>query len=123
MDHKLASIHRQQLIQSPVSLLTLFKQLKKQRFDLVIEYPSVKQIYAPNSSANQLFSYDIDGAEDYVLGHMMCNNSELGYQFIQRFNKALDELKHSASFFNVQYKRIPGESQQEFTRYFKEVFP
>jgi len=122
IDEKLESIHRQQLIQSPVSLPTLFKQLKKQRFDMVIEYPSLKQVYSPNNSANQLFSYDIDGADNYVLGHMMCNKGELGEQFIQRFNKALDELKRSASFFNAQYKRIPVESRQEFTSYFKKIF-
>lgn len=122
IDKTLTQIQSFQLIKSPVDIETLFKQFAKKRFDFLIEYPSFKAKNWSKTSKKTLYSYNIDGADKVVLGHMMCSKSPLGVAFIEDFNNVLEKFYHSGYFFNAQYQRVLPENKAIFIQYFNETF-
>jgi len=123
LDTILTKISRKQLIQSPVDIKTLFKQFKRNRFNLIIEYPLFEQYYNQNGHNKSLFSYSIAGADDYILGHMMCVKSAVGKHFIEQFNQLIERYSQSVYFFNAQYQRVPAGNKAKFIQYFQQTFP
>ncbi len=122
LDKMLTQVNRNRLIQSPVNIHTLFKQLNQQRFNLVIEYALFQQSYAPTEPNKKLYRYDIAGADDYILGHMMCTKSAIGQKFIKDFDQLLTKFYRSAYFFNAQYQRVLPENKAKFIQYFNQNF-
>jgi len=122
IDEMLTKINSFQLIQSPVDIETLFKQFAKKRFDFLIEYPSFTAINWSKAKKESLYSYKIDGANDVILGHMMCSKSPLATKFIKEFDLILEKFYRSGYFFNAQYQRVLPENKAMFIHYFNETF-
>ena len=122
IDDILSKIKSFQLIKSPVDIETLFKQFAKKRFDLLIEYPSFKAKNWSQEAKEKLYSYNIEGADNAILGHMMCSKSEKGQKFVEKFNLVLEKFYRSGYFFNAQYQRILPENKEMFIHYFNETF-
>lgn len=123
LDNILAQVNSEKLIQSPVDIKTLFKQFNQQRFNLLIEYPLFQQSYALQGLSEKLYSYDIEGADEYILGRMMCTKSSVGKKFIEDFDQLLVSFYHSVYFFNAQYQRVLPENKAKFIQYFNKNFP
>jgi len=123
LDNILAQVNSEKLIQSPVDIKTLFKQFNQQRFNLLIEYPLFQQSYALQGLSEKLYSYDIAGADEYILGRMMCTKSSVGKKFIEDFDQLLVSFYHSVYFFNAQYQRVLPENKAKFIQYFNKNFP
>ena len=122
LDSILTQVSHKQLIQSPVNIKTLFKQFKQNRFNLIIEYPLFEQYYNENGDDAPLYSYAIAGADDYILGRMMCAKTVVGKRFIEKFDQLLERFYHSVYFFNAQYQRVPEGNKAEFIKYFNQNF-
>lgn len=122
LDQKLKQINSSQIVKSPVDLKTIFRQLASDRFNLLIEYPTEIRDYWPSISNKTLYSYELADATDYVLGHLMCNNSTTGKAFIHDINELITELHHSSVFFDAQFRRISDADKNKFINYFNEVF-
>ncbi len=121
IDAQLNQVNPMQFVFTPSDVKTLFKQLANNRFDLLIEYPSIKAQYWP--AEKPIYQYEIDGSEHFLLGHMMCTKSPLNQQFIRQFNQQLTSLSHYAVFYYSQLNRISTENQPLFKRYFDQAFP
>lgn len=121
LDDLLNTVSDDQLLQSPVDIKTLFKQFNKKRFNLLIEYPPLKAINWEQQKKS-LYSYQIKGAEKFILGHVMCAKSPLGVKFNKDFNLILEKFYHTSYFFNAQYQRVLPENKTKFIQYFNEIF-
>ncbi|WDE11104.1 substrate-binding periplasmic protein [Thalassomonas haliotis] len=106
----------------PVDAKTALKQLDNGRFELLIEYPSEVDFYWPQISKEKIYSYAINGADSYILGHMMCAKSAKTAQLIDDFNLSLKKRMPTQAFYLMQLQGVAEDNKSEFTRYFNQVF-
>ena len=122
LDQQLKHIDSTQLYQLPVETGTALKQLNNDRFQLLIEYPSEIGFYWPQISSEPINSAIIPAAEAYILGHMMCAESNKTSTFLRDFNLSLQKLYPTQAFFQAQLQAVTKDNKTEFTRYFNQVF-
>jgi len=122
LDQILREDSQAKIVSVPSNLSTIFRQLSKKRFNLLIEYPSEKKRFWPQSSATKLYSYNLSGASDYIIGYMMCNKSALNTEFINDLNQYLEKLYRSVVFFDTQYRKVLSEDREKFIHYFNQIF-
>tara|TARA_R110000737_G_scaffold298233_2_gene305077 strand:+ start:665 stop:2146 length:1482 start_codon:yes stop_codon:yes gene_type:complete len=122
LDSILREGNKAQVIPVPSDLNTIFRQLSKKRFNLLIEYPSEKKRYWSKSSKTKLYRYDLSGTSDYIIGYMMCNKSALNKEFLDDLNQYLEQLYQSVIFFDTQYRKVLSEDREKFIHYFNQIF-
>jgi len=120
IDQQLSKVNQLQIINSPTNLVSMFKLLDKNRFNLLIDYPSIKNKNWNNST--KLYSYKIEHATPYTLGHLMCNITPTNRQFINEFNQAISQLYQTVAFFDIQYRQLPASDRADFIHFFHQAF-
>lgn len=122
IDKALTKVDRSK--QTPITTDTslAMKLLLKERFDLIIEYPQEAHFYWPQHSNNSLYSYTIEGAPKYNLGHLMCHKSVLGQTFIDDFNAGLKKVTSTSAFYHALSNKLDKGSKALFDKYFSAEF-
>ena len=122
IDKQLAKISTTQVIDIPSKLSSILAIFDHDRFDYLIEYPQYIALRWPEISKQKLYSYPIEGGKLYSAGHMMCTKTPTNDAFIARFNQSVENLSKRGVLYNVLSSEISDDKQDEFMRYFQEVF-
>lgn len=119
---QLSNINQAQIVHMPVNNSSKFTMFKNGQFDYMLQYPEIVASIWPIMSGGKLYSYELKKVDKYVTGHMMCNKTNVGENFISAYNRALHKTIQSGIFFDIQYRAVDKYSQKDFIKYFEEVF-
>jgi uncharacterized protein (TIGR02285 family) len=122
IEKQLDLISDQKIMNTSTNNLTELKMLNANRFNYMLGYPSTVNSLWPKISDNKLYSYEVKGADGYVLSHLMCSKTASSSTFIKAFNNSLNESYKNKAFFDIQYQSISIDNQKDFIKYFKQAF-
>jgi uncharacterized protein (TIGR02285 family) len=122
IEKQLDLISKQKIVNTSTNNLTELKMFNANRFNYMLGYPSTVNSLWPKISDNQVYSYEVKGAEGYVLSHLMCSKTESNAAFIKAFNTSLKVSYKNKAFFDIQYQSISIDNQKDFIKYFKQAF-
>lgn len=122
IDHTLQTLPSKQVVRLSKNTNTYFKMFNGKRVDYIIEYPSIIADYWKTLNVESPYSYSIDGANEYNIGYIMCNNTTDGKEFIKAINKALTALYKTKRFSDILHSELDKYSKDKFYQYFDEVF-
>lgn len=88
------------------------------RANYALFYPQILFEYDLKIAAR---SYEIEGIAPYVVGHLMCTNSEKMRTFLSEVDKILNQLYLSDELMNLHLQYLQPGSSEIFKPYFREV--
>lgn len=100
-------------INASQSSKTAVEMFHRNRFDLLIEYPSVYSQYVPSDASGPLYRYRIQDAEPFSLGYIACSNTEQGRALVMELNRVLESVSKSKAFYDSQAKWFKTEAFSE----------
>lgn len=100
-------------INASQSSKTAVEMFHRNRFDLLIEYPSVYKQYVPSNASGPLYRYRIQDAEPFSLGYIACSNTQEGRAFVAELNRVLLSVSKSKAFYDSQAKWFKTEAFSE----------
>ncbi|GLX84329.1 hypothetical protein tloyanaT_05810 [Thalassotalea loyana] len=118
LDNVLSKIPVLNVFDVPAEVDKIAKLFTRKRFDLLVEYPQDIHYYWDQYSNEELYSYPIEGAAPYILGHFMCSNTESGRAFVSEVNASLKRLNAGNTLFNMQQQFIAPSQKKIFEQYF-----
>ncbi len=122
IDQFIAQLSPEQAIGIPVKLDRIAAGFANNRFDLLIEYPQDINLHWQQISQEPLFTYNIENATQYNVGHMMCSNTKTNAEFIKKFNTIVNTLAKNGELLEVLSSSVPLNNKPQFREYFKDVF-
>jgi uncharacterized protein (TIGR02285 family) len=119
---QLSHIDQAQIVHMPVNQSSKFTLFQSGKFDFMLQYPEIVNSIWTKVDGDKLYSYTIKNVNKYVTGHMMCNKTNVGENFISAYNRALHKTIKSGIFFDIHYRAVDKNSQKDFLKYFEEAF-
>ncbi|MEW9798432.1 hypothetical protein [Alteromonas sp. CYL-A6] len=88
----------------PQNAIRLFNH---KRADLLIEYPSVYDVYSEQDENTALYVYPLAGQDEAALGYIMCSDTPEGRQMVERFDAILDDVRHQQAYLEAHKVWFP----------------
>ncbi|MBT0586425.1 hypothetical protein [Alteromonas oceanisediminis] len=115
LDSDIAQINSKQIIPMSNSayyqrFMTLFE---KQRVDFALIFPASMYINFGDSEPYETRSYGIAQTPDFVTGHVICADTEVGQQTIALIDQALASLYQSERFVDAHVAYLPPSAHTE----------
>mgnify|MGYP000562747896 FL=1 len=102
----------------PAEVDKIAKLFAYEKFDLLVEYSQDIHYYWQQYSDKPLYSYPIEGASPYIVGHFMCSDTPSGRAFVSAVNESIEKLHNSNVLFNIQQQFIATTHKATFEKYF-----
>ncbi|MFD2164993.1 hypothetical protein ACFSJY_01855 [Thalassotalea euphylliae] len=122
LNDTIAKLPKAAIYETTPDVLTQLAQLKKGLYDAKIEYPEVIAKRWPLISDKPIFSYPLQGASAFTLGHLMCTPSVLTQSFIEAFNRRLALFKNAKTFKAIHRLGAQEISEDEFNHLFNKAY-
>lgn len=95
--------------------------LLKGRVDYLLEYPiDVKRVLG-NRTNTELTSIAIAASTPFVVGHIMCSDTETGRNIVKDINTALRRLYATEDFYYAHTRYLDRADIPDFDRYYYQV--
>jgi uncharacterized protein (TIGR02285 family) len=122
LDIEIKKISKNNIVYTSAKVNEITKLLQHKRYDLIIDYPLDINFYWQQLSNKKLYSYPIEQASKYALGHLMCSNTASGRKLVADLNLALEKLYQNGTLYNIQFSFIAKEDRAVFNQYFQQEF-
>ena len=99
------------------------QMLRKERADMIFEYPSVVAYYESQNNAPAILdSYALTESEDFSLGYIVCSKSPQGKAIIEQLNQAIGRLSITSKYYDAHMKFFDTQSKKDATIYYNLVY-
>ncbi|WP_448566144.1 hypothetical protein [Thalassotalea ganghwensis] len=122
IDQQLQQIKSAQKLNLPLQTYKAIEMFAGQRYDLMLEYPSVMINHLALLANKQVYSYHVSNSDYYALGHFMCPDTQANRLFINNFNELLVEIYHDKAFFDILAATIDKKEYAGFVSFFNRIF-
>jgi len=101
----------------------LTKMLFKSRLDFILKFPTqFKREIDDYPEKVQVSSLAVAGNDQYIIGHVACNQSDLGKKVITDVNKILQRLYQQPVFYHAHSRYLSSADVINFNRFYQEVY-
>lgn len=99
---------------------TVYRMFNLKRVDFLLAYPA--EVYRHVKKDNALYqSYRMAKSPSYILGYMMCNDTQLSRLFITRVNAAMSELYRQKAFMDAHLNYLPINEHEDMKRHLEQI--
>ncbi|MBU2881497.1 hypothetical protein KO525_08895 [Psychrosphaera sp. B3R10] len=95
------------------------QMLFSNRIDVWLEYQTVMEVYKEQYLGdNQILSFSVIGADDFVTGHIACKKTEENKIFINAVNASLVQLYKNKKYYDAHIMFVNKNLKQVFKQHF-----
>ncbi|AOT10706.1 hypothetical protein [Pseudoalteromonas luteoviolacea] len=100
---------------------TVYRMFISKRVDFLLNYPAEFHRYSNNVNLS-VRSYRIAGSPKIIVGHFMCNKTEVSREFISKVNQVLLNIYDKPSFLNAHFNYLPKKEHQDLKAFIEQYF-
>ena len=90
------------------------------RVDFVIAFPTSMNVRIKKANIeHDMLSVEMANIDNYIVGHIACNHSEIGKQFIKDVDEILKRLYDSPAYISAHLRYLNRVDHQAFNNYFE----
>lgn len=118
LDEQLAQVNSENkvLIEGSNHYETVYRMFNLRRVDFLLAYPAEMYRHVKIDKATYQ-SYRIANSPEYILGHVMCNDTKMTRAFITKVNDVMVKLYKQESFIEAHLNYLPEEEHSITRRY------
>lgn len=100
---------------------TVYRMFISKRVDFLLNYPAEFHRFS-NHVNLPVRSYHIAGSPKIIVGHFMCNKTEVSRQFIAKVNQIMLSVYDKPPFLNAHFDYLPEKEHQELKAFIEQYF-